>query len=82
MCLRIWTRYNPILEKIFEKIETLSEEPRQFGYKKLKNPKQFSAKYKFLYRVKVGDYRIVYAIEDFIITITVIGIGHRREIYE
>ena len=71
-----------VVEKIFAKIETLSQEPRQFGYKKLKNPKQFSVKYKSLYRIKVGDYRIVYAIEDNIITVTVIGIGHRREIYE
>lgn len=33
------------------------------------------------YRVRVGDYRIIYTIEDDIVLITVIKIGHRNDIY-
>ena len=34
-----------------------------------------------LYRVRVGDYRIVYQIQDTILVVLVVQIGHRREIY-
>ena len=71
-----------MVEKIFEKIETLSDEPRPHGYKKLKNPKKISTKYNALYRVRVADYRVIYAIENSIVTVTVVAVGHRREIYE
>ena len=34
-----------------------------------------------LYRIRVGDYRIIYQIQDQILIVLVIKIGHRREIY-
>jgi mRNA interferase RelE/StbE len=34
-----------------------------------------------LYRVRVGDYRIVYQIQDEVLVVLVVQIGHRREIY-
>jgi mRNA interferase RelE/StbE len=34
------------------------------------------------YRVRVGDYRIIYAIEDGVLLVIVITLGHRREIYD
>ena len=34
-----------------------------------------------LYRIRVGDYRIIYRIEDDVLTVTVVKIGHRRDIY-
>jgi mRNA-degrading endonuclease RelE of RelBE toxin-antitoxin system len=34
------------------------------------------------YRIRYGDYRIIYTIEDHILTVTVIDTGHRKEIYE
>jgi mRNA interferase RelE/StbE len=71
-----------IVEKIFAQIETLAEEPRQQGHKKLKNPKKIDSNYNALYRVRVGDYRIVYAIEDKIITVTVVRVRHRKDVYE
>ena len=71
-----------IIEKIFEKIEQLADNPRPSGCKKLKNLKQVNSNYKSLYRIRFNDYRIVYAIEDSIITVTVVAVGHRREIYE
>lgn len=71
-----------IVEKIFEKIEQLADNPRPSGCKKLKNSKQINSNYKSLYRIRFTDYRIVYAIQDSIITVTVVAVGHRREIYE
>jgi mRNA interferase RelE/StbE len=35
-----------------------------------------------LYRVRVQDYRLIYLIENQIIKITIIKIGHRKEVYE
>ena len=52
----------------------LEENPRPFGYKKLKG--------RNAYRIREGDYRIIYEIEDKIITITVTNIGHRKNIYK
>jgi len=34
-----------------------------------------------LYRVRVGDYRILYQVQDAILVVLVVEIGHRREIY-
>lgn len=34
------------------------------------------------YRVRVGDYRIIYGIEDDVLLIVIIMLGHRREIYD
>ena len=61
---------NPILSAI----GTLSINPRPKGYKKLKGRKG--------YRIRVGDYRVIYEIFDGILLIDVIDLGHRKEIYE
>lgn len=73
---------NHIVESIFEKFEELSTNPRPHGHKKLENAKKFESNYKALYRVRVGDYRIVYAIEDKIVTITVVRVRHRSKVYK
>jgi mRNA interferase RelE/StbE len=56
-------------------IEGLSAEPRPSGCKKLKGRAN-------QYRIRLGDYRIIYGIEDAILLVRVIKIGHRRDIYE
>jgi len=61
--------------KIIEDLSGLSLLPRPPGSKKLKG-------YKNAYRVRVGDYRIIYEIEDKVLRILVIAIGHRKNIYE
>jgi mRNA interferase RelE/StbE len=53
----------------------LSKEPRPPGCKKLKGNSGF-------WRVRVGDYRIVYQIDDGQLIILVIAIGHRKDIYQ
>jgi mRNA interferase RelE/StbE len=60
--------------KIIEDISGLSSLPRPPGCKKLKG-------YKNSYRIRVGDYRIIYEIEDNVLRILVIAIGHRKDIY-
>jgi mRNA interferase RelE/StbE len=34
------------------------------------------------YRIRVGDYRIIYEIEDARIIVTVVSVGHRKDIYK
>ncbi len=56
------------------KIRALAEDPRPSGVIKLKG-------YRGQYRIRVRNYRVVYEIKDDILVVTVIGIGHRRDIY-
>lgn len=55
-------------------IAGLAENPRPFGYKKLKGEEAF--------RIRVGSYRIIYEIDDNKIMITVVSVGHRKDIYK
>lgn len=60
---------------ITEKVETLAENPRPEGCKKLKGEKD-------LYRIRLlKNYRVVYQIQDQQLVVTVIKVGHRRSIY-
>jgi mRNA interferase RelE/StbE len=60
--------------RIISRLETLEEEPRPPTAKKLKGEHG-------TWRVRVGDYRIVYTIEDNRLLILVVKVGHRREVY-
>jgi len=62
------------LKRILSRIESLSENPRPDGCKKLSALER--------YRIRQGDYRILYSIEDDIVTIYIVKIGHRKSIYE
>ena len=64
----------PILKRLDACILGLVDDPLPPGVKKLTNSDG-------LYRVRVSDYRIIYRIEQNILTILVIKIGHRREVY-
>jgi mRNA interferase RelE/StbE len=64
----------PHFNRIVKAINDLSIDPRPQGYKKLTGRPG--------YRIRVGDYRIIYNIEDKILTVFVIDIGHRKEIYD
>lgn len=55
------------------KIESLRENPRPLGCKKLADRRGW--------RIRFGDYRILYRIDDESRTITITNVGHRREIY-
>lgn len=66
---------DPILARIFPKIEALTANPRPFGSKKLHGSRD-------LWRIRVGDYRAIYAIDDKAQTIHVMRIAHRRDVYD
>jgi mRNA interferase RelE/StbE len=59
--------------RVIEKAGSLAENPRPHDSKKLHGEN--------LYRVRVGDYRIVYTIEDNVLMVLVATVGHRREVY-
>jgi len=61
------------LKKIIQKIQSLADNPRPSDCKKLTGEEK--------YRIRSGNYRILYLIEDDILIIYVVKIGHRREIY-
>lgn len=65
---------NDVQKHIFSAVQQLAENPRPPGVKKLKAVID-------LYRIRVGDYRIVYSIEDKQLKILVLTIGHRRDVY-
>lgn len=59
--------------RILERIGELGVDPRPRGCEKLSALER--------YRVRVGNYRIVYSIEDEALTVWVVRIGHRRDVY-
>ena len=65
-----------IQECIREKISGLTENPRPEGSIKLQGSKKTP-----LYRIRCGDYRVIYAIKDNILVVLIIDIGHRRDVY-
>lgn len=62
-------------DRIQTKIDDLALEPRPDGVKKLKGEENS-------YRIRVGDYRVVYDIYDDVLLITIIKIGHRSKVYK
>jgi mRNA interferase RelE/StbE len=64
-----------VYRNIRSRIDNLAYNPRPDGCLKMKGVKGF------YYRIRVGDYRVIYTIEDNILTIEVIKIGHRKDIY-
>jgi len=62
------------LRRIFERIETLADSPFPRGVAKLSGAEG-------LYRIRVGDYRIVYEVEPSSSQIVVQYIRHRRDVY-
>ena len=64
----------PIRRKIVEVIQSLASEPRPAQCTKL-------AGREAAYRLRVGDYRIVYTVNDREIVVEIIKIGHRRDVY-
>ena len=61
--------------RIIEKIDVLTNDPMPSGSIKLQGQKPA------LYRLRSGDYRVVYSIKKDILIILIVEIGHRREVY-
>ena len=67
-------RDESLKRRLTKALRALENDPRPPGCVKLQGGNE-------LYRVRVGDYRIVYQIEDMVLIVLVLEIGHRREIY-
>lgn len=64
-----------VIERIRPGLRELATDPRPAGCKKLHG-------YKDRWRIRIGDYRVVYTINDAARTVDVTRIAHRREVYE
>jgi mRNA interferase RelE/StbE len=62
-----------VVQKILTRLAGLETNPRPADVKKLKG--------RDAWRIRVGDYRVIYEIHDRMLQILVITVGHRREIY-
>jgi len=63
-----------IADRLIEAIYSLANNPRPIGFKKLKGRDG--------YRIREGNYRIIYEVIDNILVINVIAVGHRKDIYD
>lgn len=64
-----------VLERVVSKLQSLARDPRPAGCKKLKG-------YKDQWRIRIGDWRVVYIIDDTDKLVSVTRIAHRREVYD
>lgn len=64
-----------IVPRVIAAIEELAENPRPSGARKL----QGSA---CTYRIRVGDYRVVYSVDDQLLVLAVTRVRHRKEVYD
>lgn len=61
------------LIRILDRIETLAENPRPSGCEKLTGQDK--------YRLRQGSYRILYSIQDNVLTIWIVKVAHRKAVY-
>ncbi len=66
---------DPVFRRIDRRILALSENPRPAGCKKLKG-------YKNQWRIRIGDWRVVYVIDDSVERVSITRVAHRREVYD
>ena len=74
----VWKDFKKIPDKdlvrILECIDSLKTDPRQIGCTKLSGQER--------YRIRYGRYRIIYSIQDKELTIWVVKVGHRKNVYK
>jgi len=63
-----------VIPLIKSAIAGLANNPRPHGYKKLKGEDAC--------RIRVGNYRIIYEINDDVMLVTVVSVGHRKDVYK
>ncbi len=62
-------------DRVLDAIEDLGDDPRPHGAKKLVGEQT-------AWRIRIGDYRVIYDVFDSELTVTVVRAVHRREVYE
>jgi mRNA interferase RelE/StbE len=60
--------------RIKQRIDSLAENPFPSGIKKIEGEEE-------LYRLRVGDYRVLYQVKGRILLVLIVRIGHRRDVY-
>lgn len=65
----------PARVRVLEVITGLSDDPRPHGARKLVGEQH-------AWRVRAGDYRVIYDIIDATLTVTIVRAGHRRDVYD
>ncbi len=61
------------LLRLMERVQVLGTDPRPYGCEKLSGQER--------YRVRQGRYRIIYSIQDEELTVWIVKIGHRKDVY-
>jgi mRNA interferase RelE/StbE len=61
------------LQKILVRIKELAKDPRPPGHEKLTGQER--------YRIRQGQYRIIYSVHDKELTVCVVKVGHRKDVY-
>ena len=64
-----------IKARVISAAMSLADNPRPSGCKKVRSLDS-------AYRIRVGDYRIIYEVYDVVLVVMVIRVAHRREVYE
>jgi len=60
--------------RVIARAEALAENPRPPGAEKLEGMRD-------LYRIRVGDYRVIYQVADEVLLVLVVRVGHRGDVY-
>lgn len=63
-----------VILRILDSVRGLAEDPYPHGARKLAGSDQS-------YRIRIGDYRVVYTVEDDFLLVQIIRVGHRRDVY-
>jgi mRNA interferase RelE/StbE len=63
-----------MLERIVKAIDSLADDPRPHGCLKLEGHEN-------RYRIRVGDYRVIYSLEDDVLRVLIIRVRHRKDAY-
>ena len=64
-----------VQDRLIPAIRSLADNPRPPGVTKLTDARN-------LYRIRVGDYRVVYSVDDKVRIVTITRVGHRRTVYD
>jgi mRNA interferase RelE/StbE len=65
----------PLIQRILPRVEALAKEPRPRGCRKLRGES-------YLWRIRIGEYRVVYAVYDERQLVDIIAVRHRSKAYE
>ncbi|MFT4187346.1 MAG: type II toxin-antitoxin system RelE/ParE family toxin [Aeromicrobium sp.] len=65
----------PARDRVLDAVDDLADDPRPHNSKKLKGEDT-------AWRIRVGDYRVIYDVLDDQLVVTVVRAGHRRDVYK